>query len=50
MIIDEIALLRKKLEQQVIDKSSYDQIYQTSMQIDKLLIKYYKQHGLVKKT
>lgn len=50
MIIDEIALLRKKLEKQVTGKTSYHEIYNTSVQIDKLLIKYYKKYGLIKKT
>lgn len=50
MIIDEISFLRKKLEDQIEDKSSYNQIYETSIQIDKLLVDYYRHKGLIEKT
>ncbi|MCX8075145.1 MAG: Spo0E family sporulation regulatory protein-aspartic acid phosphatase [Clostridia bacterium] len=50
MVIDEIDVLRRKLEKQVVEKCSYKQIYKTSTQIDKLLIDYYEEQKLIKDT
>lgn len=43
MLVDEINKLKNKLEKQVMEKDSYDRIYETSVKIDKLLVKYYKE-------
>ena len=42
MLIDEINELKVKLEKQVIENDSYDEIYATSVSIDNLLVKYYQ--------
>lgn len=42
MVIEELNLLKKKLEEQVRKDVSYDRIYETSSKIDTLLIEYYK--------
>ena len=42
MVVEEIDILKKKLEEQIMKEDSYDIIYETSVQIDKLLVKYYK--------
>ena len=41
-MLDEINVLREKLEQQVLQNESYEQILKTSEEIDKLLVEYYK--------
>jgi hypothetical protein len=46
MVIEEIDFFKKKLEEQLNQKVSYDKIYDTSVKIDKLLIKYYKDKEL----
>lgn len=43
MITDEINILKKKLEEQLLNEDSYDKIYETSIRIDELLINYYKE-------
>lgn len=48
MIIDEIAQLRKKLETQIGEQRPFTQIYKTSIEIDKLLVKYYEERRLAK--
>ena len=45
MVIEQLNLLKKKLEDQVMKKDSYDKIYETSVEIDKLLIEYYKNNN-----
>ena len=42
MVVEEIDILKKKLEEQIMKEDSYDIIYETSVQIDKLLVKYYQ--------
>ncbi|MEG0872534.1 MAG: Spo0E family sporulation regulatory protein-aspartic acid phosphatase [Clostridia bacterium] len=42
--------LKRKLEDQILKKDSYDKIYETSVEIDKMIIEYYKTYGLTKKT
>ena len=42
VIVEEIDILKKKLEEQIKKEDSYDTIYETSVEIDKLLVKYYK--------
>ena len=49
MLVDEINKLKTKLEKQVLEKDSYDKIYETSVEIDKLLVKYYKELEASKK-
>ncbi len=49
MVVEEINLLKKQLESQIIKEDSYDLIYETSVKIDKLLIDYYNQLGSIKK-
>ena len=41
-MLDEINMLREKLENQVLENVSYDEILITSKQIDVLLVEYYK--------
>lgn len=41
-MLDKINVLREKLEMQVLENDSYDEILKTSRQIDKFLIDYYK--------
>ncbi len=49
MLVEKINNLKDKLEKQVMEKDSYDKIYETSVKIDKLLIKYYKELEASKK-
>lgn len=46
MVIEEINFFKRKLEEQINQKVSYDKIYDTSIKIDKLLIEYYKNKEL----
>ena len=41
-MLDEINVLREKLEMQVLENESYEEVLKTSRQIDKLLVDYYK--------
>lgn len=41
-MLDEINVLREKLEMQVLENESYDEVLKTSRQIDRLLVEYYK--------
>lgn len=41
MILDEIKKLKIKLEKQIEENEPYNEIYKTSVEIDKLLVKYY---------
>ena len=40
-MLDEINMLREKLEMQVLENYSYEEVLKTSKQIDSLLVKYY---------
>ena len=40
-MLNEINVLREKLEMQVLDNTTYDEVLKTSRQIDKLLVEYY---------
>ena len=42
IIKDEINVLNEKLEYQIENNYPYEKIYKTSVEIDKLLVKYYK--------
>lgn len=41
MLLDDIDRLKLKLEKQIQDNEPYEVIYKTSVEIDKLLVKYY---------
>lgn len=49
MVIEELNVLKKKLEDQVLKNDSYDKIYETSTRIDDLLIEYYENIEKLKK-
>ncbi len=49
MVVEELNLLKKKLEDEVLSNVSYDKIYETSVKIDSLLIEYYKEAQNTKK-
>lgn len=40
-MLEQINVLREKLETQILDNESYEEILTTSKEIDKLLVKYY---------
>ncbi|MEG1705434.1 MAG: Spo0E family sporulation regulatory protein-aspartic acid phosphatase [Clostridia bacterium] len=46
MIEEKIIKLRDKLDRQINKNEKYEKIYETSSQIDKLIVEYYKKHGL----
>lgn len=41
MLLDDIDKLKLKLEKQIENNEPYEEIYKTSVEIDKLLVKYY---------
>lgn len=43
MLLNNIDKLKIKLEKQIQDQESYDEIYKTSVAIDELLVEYYKE-------
>lgn len=45
MLIKQIDLLKEKMEKQISDNRPYYEIYETSVAIDELLVKYYKKYG-----
>lgn len=46
MVQEKIIELKKKLDDQIVNNDLYEKIYKTSVDIDKLIIEYYKQYGL----
>lgn len=48
MVIEEINVLKKELENQITKNVSYDKLYETSVKIDTLLIEYYKNKDTLK--
>ena len=40
-MLEKINVLREKLETQILENKSYDEILTTSKEIDKLLVEYY---------
>lgn len=48
MVIEEINILKKELENQITENVSYDKLYETSVKIDTLLIEYYKNKDMLK--
>ena len=49
LVLDEINILKEKLEDQIEKNDSYDKIYETSVMIDKLLVSYYNEFERSKK-
>ncbi len=49
MVIDKLNSLKRKLEEQVLKEDSYDVIYKTSAEIDKLINDYYSEYENIKK-
>lgn len=49
MVADKINKLREKLDEQITNNVTYEEIYNTSMQIDDLIIEYYKEKDLSEK-
>ncbi len=49
MILDDINILKQKLEKQIDTNEPYEEIYKTSVEIDKLLVEYYSSLNDVKK-
>lgn len=45
MLVEEINILKVKLEDQIKKNEPYNMIYKTSVLIDKLLVEYYKKYG-----
>ena len=43
MLMEKIDVLKQKLEEQINRNESYSNIYETSVEIDQLLIEYYKE-------
>ena len=41
-MLDEINMLREKLEKQILANESYEEVLKTSRQIDELLVEHYK--------
>ena len=48
-MLEEINVLREKLEKQVLENVPYNDILSTSKELDKLLIEYYKSSEVFKK-
>ena len=48
MVIEEINVLKKELDDQITENVSYDKLYETSVKIDTLLIEYYKNKDALK--
>jgi len=46
MIVKEIDTLKEKMEKQIVENRPYDEIYETSVAIDELLVEYYKMYGI----
>lgn len=49
MVADKINVLRERLERQIASNEPYEEIYNTSQQIDDLITKYYKEKELSEK-
>lgn len=49
MVADQINVLREKLEKQIASNEPYEEIYNTSLQIDDLITEYYKEKELSKR-
>ncbi len=48
MLINDINKLKSKLESQILNNEEYKNIYDTSVKIDELLVKYYMKGELTK--
>lgn len=49
LVLEEINILKEKLEDQIEKNDSYDRIYETSIMIDELLVAYYNEFERTKK-
>ena len=41
-MLEEINMLREKLEMQILENYSYDEVLKTSQELDQVLVDYYK--------
>lgn len=48
MVIEEINVLKKELDDQITENVSYDKLYETSVKIDTLIMEYYKNKDTLK--
>lgn len=46
MLVEEINILKEKMEKQIVENRPYREIYETSVAIDELLVKYYEKYGI----
>ena len=46
MLVEEIHILKEKMEKQIVENRPYSEIYETSVAIDELLVKYYEKYGI----
>ena len=46
LLIRQIDLLKEKMENQIRDNRPYCEIYETSVAIDELLVRYYRKYGI----
>lgn len=46
MVKEKMDFLKKKLDAQILKNERYEDIYETSRKIDKLIVEYYKSYGL----
>ena len=49
-MLNKINMLREKLDKQILDERPYDEILETSREIDRLLVEFYKDSSPIKET
>ena len=49
-MLNKINILREKLEKQMLEERPYDEVLETSREIDKLLVEFYKNSTPIKDT
>ena len=49
-MLNKINMLREKLDKQILDERPYDEILETSREIDRLLVEFYKDSDPIKET
>lgn len=42
MLMEKIESLKEKLDELVLNKASYEEIYEVSVELDKYIVQYYK--------
>ena len=47
-MLNKINILRDKLERQLLEEKPYDEVLETSREIDKLLVEFYKKETPIK--